>query len=260
MYKVSLVVWDLGWVDCSSILSGQYAVGSCCNDLSAQGTLQIWVNLTQVSDHLSHPVLLLTKTLNMTRKRKRTKRSTNALLYPCIDTAFHHKYDAVTLSFHWRQRAVTAKWHALGPSSLQMQGVLPGAAVVIVSCCITLSIVPQRDCNAGLQQCPRLHRPQCPSPEDATTLHRSLAWRAMQPCLCSGSPRCVCVTPKMRPAAKRAPREKVTRRNLPTEGSESPLGINLFLTQTSVGHAHIMMTMQVPSVDVKLNILVLCKS
>ena len=87
----------------------------------------------------------------------------------------------------------------------------------------------------------------------------SLAWTAMQPCLCSG-PRCVCVTPKMRPAAKRAPREKVTRRNLPTEGSDSLLRINQILTQTSVGHVHIMMTMQVPSVDVKLNILVLCKS
>ena len=56
-------------------------------------------------------------------------------------------------------------------------------AVVIVSCCITLSIVPQRDCNAGVQQCPRLHRPQCPSPEDATTLHRSLEERCNPACV-----------------------------------------------------------------------------
>ena len=135
-------------------------------------------------------------------------------------------------------------------------------AVVIVSCCITLSIVPQRDCNAGLQQCPRLHRVARSAPAPKTRqrcIARSLEERCNPACVRAPGVY-VCVTPKMRPAAKRAPREKVTRRNLPTEGSESPLGINLFLTQTSVGHAHIMMTMQAPSVDVKLNILVLCKS
>ena len=47
----------LGWLRFEMFHHPVWAVGSCCNGLSVQGTLQIWVTPTQVWDHLSHPFM-----------------------------------------------------------------------------------------------------------------------------------------------------------------------------------------------------------
>ena len=89
--------------------------------------------------------------LTMTGKR------THAPPLSCLDTASHNY--AGILSPLRRKKAFIVKWHALGPSSLQMQGVLRGGRKLLHN------TTDERLKRIAMQDCSSAHARGAPAPK-----------------------------------------------------------------------------------------------